>query len=142
MLVDAPDGPTLVVCSTCRFSAEDREDPAGVRGGSLLLAAVQKLAQDDPRLGDVAITSMPCFFNCDQFCTVHLRAPGKMGYVLGKFEPTAEAAQAILDYAVLYAASAEGIVPYRQWPAGVKGHFIVRTPPPGRLFAENPPISG
>jgi predicted metal-binding protein len=64
-----------------------------------------------------------------------------MGYVLGKFEPTDEAAQAILDYAVLYAGSAEGIVPYRQWPHGVKGHFIVRTPPPGMLFVENPPIS-
>ncbi len=141
MLVDAPDGPTLVVCSTCRFSAEEREDAEGVRGGSLLLAAVQRLAQGDDRLANIAITSMPCFFNCDQFCTVHLRGPGKMGYVLGKFEPTDEAAQAIIDYAVLYAASAEGIVPYRQWPQGVKGHFIVRTPPPGMLFVENPPIS-
>jgi predicted metal-binding protein len=141
MLVEAPEGVTLVVCSTCRFSVEEKADETGVRGGALLLAAVQKLAQDDPRLAPVTVTSMPCFFNCDQHCTVHLRAPGKMSYVLGKFEPTDEAAQAILDYAVLYAASAQGIVPFRQWPQGVKGHFIVRTPPPNLLFVENPPAT-
>ncbi|MGH1559316.1 DUF1636 family protein [Caulobacter segnis] len=59
-----------------------------------------------------------------------------MGYVLGRFEPTIEAARAILDYAVAYAASAEGVVPYRQWPEGVKGHFIVRVPPAGTLVAD------
>jgi predicted metal-binding protein len=139
MLVEAPDGVTLIVCSTCRFSVEEKEDADGVRGGARLLAAVERLAEGEPRLAQVSVRSMPCFFNCDQHCTVHLRAPGKMGYVLGKFEPTEDAAQTILDYAALYAASAEGIVPYRQWPQGVKGHFIVRTPPPAMLFVENPP---
>jgi hypothetical protein len=27
-------------------------------------------------------------------------------------------------------------VPYRQWPEGVKGHFIVRVPPAGKLVAD------
>ena len=141
MLVEAPEGVTLVVCSTCRFSVEEKEDAVGVRGGARLLAAVRRLAEGDPCLADVAIASMPCFFNCDQHCTVHLRGPGKIGYVLGKFEPTDDAAQAIIDYAALYATSAEGVVPYRQWPQGVKGHFIVRTPPPNLLFVENPPAT-
>lgn len=139
MLVDAPDGVTLVVCSTCRFSFDDREDGKGLRGGQHLLAHVERLAAGDQRLAAVSIRAMPCFFNCDQHCTVHLRGPGRMGYVLGRFEPTAQAAQAILDYAALYAASAEGIVPYRQWPQGVKGHFIVRVPPAGMLFEETLP---
>ena len=79
---------------------------------------------------------MPCLFNCAQHCSVHLRAPGKIGYVLGRFEPTAEAARAILDYALAYAASEEGMAPYRSWPEGVKGHFIVRVPPPGKVISE------
>ena len=78
-----------------------------------------------------SMQEMPCLFACQDFCTVHLRAPGKVGYVLGRFEPSAEAARAILDYALLYAESDAGQVPYRSWPAGVTGHFITRTPPAG-----------
>ena len=74
---------------------------------------------------------MPCLFACSRHCTVHIRAPGKIGYVLGDFTPDAPAAQAILAYAAHHAASAEGQVRYADWPEGVKGHFITRTPPEG-----------
>ena len=43
----------------------------------------------------------------------------------------AEAARALLDYAVAYGESEHGRVPFKQWPQGVKGHFITRTPPEG-----------
>jgi predicted metal-binding protein len=132
LLREADDGPAVVVCNTCRVSADEREDADGVRGGALLAAALREIAEGS----GVAIQEMPCLFNCAQHCSIHLRAPGKIGYVLGRFEPTAEAARAILDYAVAYAASDEGVVPYRQWPEGVKGHFIVRAPPAGRLVGE------
>jgi predicted metal-binding protein len=132
LLREADDGPAVVVCNTCRVSADERETPEGVRGGALLAAALREAAAG----GDVAVQEMSCLFNCSQHCSIHLRAPGKIGYVLGRFEPTAEAAQAIIDYAVAYAASDEGVVPYRQWPEGVKGHFIVRVPPAGKLVAD------
>ena len=132
VLREVDDGPAVVVCNTCRVSAEDREDADGARGGALLAAALREIAEGS----GVAIQEMPCLFNCAQHCSIHLRAPGKIGYVLGRFEPTAEAARAILDYAVAYAASDEGVVPYRQWPEGVKGHFIVRVPPAGRLVGD------
>jgi predicted metal-binding protein len=132
LLVEADDGPAVVVCNTCRVSPEERETPDGVRGGALLAAELRAAAAGT----GVAIQEMPCLFNCAQHCSIHLRAPGKIGYVLGRFEPTAEAARAIVEYAEAYAASAEGAVPYRQWPEGVKGHFIVRVPPAGRLMGE------
>lgn len=133
LLQPAAEGPSLIVCNTCRFSTEAREDADGVSGGARLLAALRKAKAGDDRVAALAVEEMPCLFNCTQHCSVHLRAPGKMGYVLGRFEPTAESAKALLDYAAAYLASAEGVVPYRQWPEGVKGHFIVRTPPPGRV---------
>lgn len=102
-----------------------------MRGGARLAAALRDLRESEPRYGAIAVQDMPCFFACSEHCTVHLRAPGKIGYVLGRFSPDAEAARAILDYAVLYAASEHGRVPYADWPDGVKGHFIVRVPPPG-----------
>ena len=132
VLREAEDGPSVVVCNTCRVSAEERETPDGMRGGALLAAALREAAAGT----GVAVQEMPCLFNCGQHCSIHLRAPGKIGSVLGRFEPTAEAARAIIDYAVAYAASDEGVVPYRQWPDGVKGHFIVRVPPAGKLVAD------
>ncbi|WP_066717875.1 DUF1636 domain-containing protein [Sphingomonas pituitosa] len=133
MLTSVEDGPAIVVCNTCRFSTETREDAQGRRGGALLADALTTARDADPRYAGIAIQQMPCLFACNDHCTVHLRAPDKVGYVLGRFTPDAEAAGAILDYAAHYAASEHGRVPFAQWPKGVKGHFIVRVPPAGQV---------
>lgn len=135
MLKPAGQGAAVVVCTTCRHSADAREDEAGRRGGARLAAALHAVKAADPRYDGVAVQEMPCLFACADFCTVHLRAPDKVSYVLGRFTPDTDAARAILDYAAAYAASDGGQVPFRDWPAGVKGHFIARTPPPGFLVA-------
>lgn len=131
MLTPVDDGPAVVACNTCRHSTEARDDDSGVRGGARLVAALEAEQTGDERYAGIAIQQMPCLFACTDFCTVHLRAPGKVGYVMGRFAPDAEAARAILEYAVEYAASEHGRVPFKQWPQGVKGHFITRTPPAG-----------
>ena len=130
-LAPASSGASVVVCSTCRLSADRREDDGGQRGGARLAQALREAQGASERYADIAIEEMPCLFACTDFCTIHLRAPGKVGYVLGRFTPDEDAATAILDYAVHYAASEHGRVPFKQWPQGVKGHFITRTPPPG-----------
>lgn len=131
LLTPVAPGPSVVVCNTCRLSAEAREDDQGRRGGALLEQALRAVQAADPELQGVAIQAMPCLFACTRSCTVHIRAPGKVGYVLGDFSADAEAARAILEYAAAHAASDKGRVPFRQWPQGVKGHFITRTPPEG-----------
>ena len=131
MLKPVDDGPAVVACSTCRLSPDAREDTDGRRGGALLVSALRTVKASYPRYDGIAVQEMPCLFACTDFCTVHLRAPDKVGYVMGRFTPDEDAARAILDYAVHYAASEHGRVPFAQWPQGVKGHFIARTPPPG-----------
>lgn len=131
MLTPAAPGPAIVACNTCRLSAEQREDGDGRRGGALLTAALRRIQAEDPRYAGIAVQEMPCLFACSESCTIHLRAPGKVSYVLGRFTPDEDAARAILDYAVHYAASEHGRVPFRDWPQGVKGHFITRAPPEG-----------
>ena len=131
MLTPVNPGPAVVACNTCRHSAGARSDSEGVPGGARLVTALRAVKASDARYDGVAIQEMPCLFACSEFCTVHLRAPGKVSYVLGRFAPDEEAARAILDYAVHYSASEHGRVPYRDWPEGVKGHFITRSPPEG-----------
>ena len=131
MLRAVERGPAVVVCSTCRFSADQRENERGQRGGALLAQAMRDVQAAEAALAGVAVQEMPCLFACKRHCAVHVRAPGRIGYVLGDFTPDPPSARAILEYAARHAASAEGQVPYAEWPQGVKGHFITRTPPEG-----------
>lgn len=131
MLSKVEPGAAVVVCSTCRMSEAAREDDRGRRGGALLAEELRAVRAEEPELAGVAVQEMPCLFSCKRHCSVHIRAPGKVGYVLGDFTPDREAARAILLYAARHAASEEGVVRYAEWPEGVKGHFIVRTPPEG-----------
>jgi predicted metal-binding protein len=132
MLVPADAGVAVVACSTCR---DGRDDAEGRRGGARLVEALRRAREADATLHGVAVQEMPCLFACGDGCTVHLRGPGRIGYVMGRFAADDEAARAILEYARAYADSAEGQVPFRDWPEGVKGHFIVRVPPPGHVVA-------
>ena len=132
MFKSADQSASIVVCSTCRLNADARENADGVRGGALLSSALKAAASE--RSSNITIEDMPCLFACSNYCTVHLRAEGKISYVLGGFEPTEDAANAILDYFEHYRASEAGVVPYKLWPQGVKGHFITRSPPAGKLI--------
>ncbi|UWQ22551.1 DUF1636 domain-containing protein [Jannaschia sp. W003] len=114
---------TITVCETCK-----REDwAAGTprTHGEELAALVERAAEGT----GVAVRRHACLMGCDRACNVSLQAPGKMCYTLGRFEPSAEAAEGIVAYAALHAAAPGGVVPYRTWPAAIKGHFVTRHPP-------------
>ena len=66
---------------------------------------------------------------CDRACNITVQAKGKINYSLGTFVATTEDAEAIVEYAAKHAASETGQVPYREWPQGVKGHFVSRHQP-------------
>jgi len=115
----------LTVCDTCAFDRKNRTFE-GRTGGELLAERVEALAAG---LAQLEVRRHSCLMGCEHSCNIALQAHGKISYVLGNFRPTAEAAAGIVDYALLYAASEAGLVPFRQWPKAVKGHFIARLPP-------------
>lgn len=117
---------TLYVCETCRFAPDEREH-AGRTGGEIFFAALNEQLNAAP-LADLRIKSTRCLMACNRHCTVHLRAPGKINYVIGDFAPDREAAATLIDYIGKYQQSATGQVPYNTWPQGIKGHFVARTP--------------
>ena len=91
-----------------------------------MLALVARAARGVP---GVDVRGTACLMGCEHGCNVAISAEGKMTYVLGRFAPGPEAAEALVGYAALHAGSPTGAVPYRQWPQGVKGHFTARVPP-------------
>lgn len=114
----------ITICDTCKREGWDPET-ADRTDGERLAEAVEAL----PCPKGVALRRVSCLMGCSHACNVAVQAEGKLCYTLGRFTPDAEAAQAILDYAGLHAASETGQVPYRTWPQGVKGHFVTRHPP-------------
>ena len=104
--------------------------------GETLLAALRAAlaaAGDVP----VDVASVRCLWACKRSCAVALRSVGRVGYLLADLEPTETSARALIDYATLYAGSDDGAVPYRTWPAAIKGHFLCRFPKPADPALEN-----
>ena len=119
----------LIVCETCRHPDDPLEDHSGTplpRSGETLLALVQQRLADDP---DVSVEGMRCLMACRRPCAVHLRAADRIAYVLGDFPPDDSSVETLAEYIRHYHASPDGVVPFKDWPQGVKGRFIARIPP-------------
>jgi predicted metal-binding protein len=134
MLRSAAATASLVVCSTCRLSKDVRVDDQGRSGGELFAAALRAALVDHVCRDRIDLQTMPCLFACSSHCTVFMRSPRRLGYILGRFTSSRDDAVALLDYAAGYLASEDGVVPYKHWPEGVKGHFLVRVPPDGFVW--------
>lgn len=114
----------ITICDTCKRDDWD-ETKDNETHGETLAALVEASAQDR----SVKTRRVSCLMGCTHGCNISIQARGKLAYTLGRFEPSREAADAIVDYAELHAQSQTGQVPYKQWPQGVKGHFVTRMPP-------------
>ncbi len=116
---------TITVCTTCRQPTL-RDDKERVPCGEAMLAVVEAAASGN---SDVTVRPVACLMGCEHGCNIAISADRKLSYVLGGFGPEAQDADAIVEYAAKHAQSPSGVVPFREWPQGVKGHFIARIPP-------------
>jgi predicted metal-binding protein len=116
---------TITICTTCRQPAL-RDDKERTPCGEAMLQAVTEAAAD---VAAVRVRPVACLMGCEHGYNIAISDDAKLTYVLGRFVPGAEAAQAIVDYAAKHAESPTGVVPFREWPQGVKGHFVARVPP-------------
>ena len=124
----------LLVCQTC--ASRDRETH-GHSGGERLQAHLERLLREASHPG-IVVRGLRCLWACQRSCNVQVRSADAPGYVLTELEPSEASARALLDWALLYSRSAEGAVPFREWPQGVRGHFLCRVPPPSPALEETP----
>jgi len=115
---------TITVCTTCRTPA-NRAAKAETFDGEGFLPLMEAAAAGTC----VTVRGTACLMGCEHGCNVAVQGKDKLAYVLGRFDGTAEDAEAVVAFAQGHAASASGQVPFRQWPQGVKGHFVSRVPP-------------
>lgn len=112
----------LLVCVKCRAGQEIPE--SGVRPGQALYDAL--LMHESP--DSVQILPTECVQNCERGCSAVLRAgPEQWTYVYGNL--SAVQAEILLEGAVQYAQTADGVIPWRERPEHFKRNCIARIPP-------------
>ena len=115
---------TITICDTCKREGWDPESQSETDGAAL--AALIEAAAAGAK--GVQTRRHSCLMGCNHGCNIALQSEGKLTYVMGRFEPSEEAAAGIVEYASKHAASDTGQVPFREWPQAVKGHFVSRIP--------------
>ncbi|RLJ41126.1 putative metal-binding protein [Litoreibacter meonggei] len=115
----------ITICDTCKRDDWEARAP-GVTDGETFADLIEAAAT---RTAGVRTRRHSCLMGCTRGCNVAIQGSGKLNYTVGEFEPSQEAAEAVVGYAALHAISESGQVPYKQWPQAIKGHFVTRHPP-------------
>jgi predicted metal-binding protein len=108
---------TLFVCVTCK-SGDDRP-------GQVLFDALSERLRDEAR---VTLRAVECLSVCKRPCTVALAARGKWTYVVGDLALDSHLDD-IVTAARRFAATSDGLVPWRERPLPFRKGVISRTPP-------------
>jgi predicted metal-binding protein len=114
----APPGAVLHVCLTCKGAEPVPEGQP--RPGARLMQALAS----EPGL---TVVGVECLSNCRRSCTIALSGPGRWSYVVGDIAP--EMAAQVAEGARRYAATEDGLVPWRERPEIFRKGVIARVPP-------------
>jgi predicted metal-binding protein len=115
---------TLYVCVTC-LAGEDRDiEP---RAGRRLHDALAEAQRGRDNLQRVRIVEAECLSNCNRGCSVALTGPGRWSYIYGDLDQAC--VDDLLAGASRYAATDDGLVPWRERPTIFRKGVIARIPP-------------
>ena len=117
---------TIFVCVSCRRSLGDAEESFDQPGRGLAEALQARLR--DGGQTSVTVTPVDCLAVCKRPCTVAWAGAGKWTYLIGDLDPDSHAEE-IVSAALSFAASENGIVPWRERPASFRKGVIARVPP-------------
>lgn len=112
---------TLFICVACKAPEADATRP----GHGLLDAVRMRLAGHE--MLKIVIEPVDCLAVCKRPCTVALAGKGKWTYVVGDL--TENAAGDVAAATLAYAATHNGMIPWRQRPQSFRKGVISRVPP-------------
>jgi predicted metal-binding protein len=116
---------TIHVCTACRRIREDLPEGYDQPGGALATALTQRLAEQD---NGITVETAECLAVCKRPCTIALAADGKWTYLIGDLDTDIHLDD-IVGAARAYAASANGIVPWKERPLCFRKGVVARVPP-------------
>ena len=116
---------TIHVCTACRRARADL--PEGYDQPGLALA--ERLAEQLKARGStIPVLPVECLCVCKRPCTIALSADGKWTYLIGDIDTDTHLDE-IVGAAEAYAASDNGIVPWKERPQSFRKGVVARVPP-------------
>ena len=115
---------TLHVCVTCR-AGEQGDDI--VRAGRRLHDALVDAQRHQDNPPGFRIVEVECLSNCNRGCSAALTGPGRWSYIYGDLNEAS--VDDLLTGAARYAATTDGLVPWRERPTIFRKGVIARIPP-------------
>ena len=115
---------TLHVCVTCRAG---EQDDTAVRHGRLLHDALTEAQRRQDGRASFRIVEVECLSNCSRGCSAALTGPGRWSYIYGDLSEAS--VDDLLTGAARYAATLDGLVPWRERPVIFRKGVIARIPP-------------
>jgi len=116
---------TLTVCTTCRKTVEGERVPEEPRPGARMFEALSRAELPD----GVRVIGNECLSACSNGCSMVLSGgPERWTYVYGRLDPD-DHVDDILQGAAAYAATPDGIVPWRDRPEIFRKQSLARIPP-------------
>jgi predicted metal-binding protein len=117
---------TIFVCVSCRRPLGDAGQSFDMPGHDLVEALRIRLPADGGQ--SLVVIPVDCLAVCKRPCTVALSGANKWTYLIGDLEPHSHADE-VVAAARSFAASENGIVPWRERPASFRKGVIARVPP-------------
>ncbi len=118
----ASDASVIIsVCTTCKT-----QDAAAELVGPSLLAAVRDIVSSADR--GIAVRAVQCLGVCKRPTTAAVSGPDRYTFVFADLKPS-DGAIALRDFAVSYARSDYGLVPWRERAQVLRRGMIARIPP-------------
>ncbi len=124
-MTSSPEEICLHVCVTCR-QAGGPDDKALRPGAVLHQALIEALAQPDAPM--VRVEAVECLSVCKRPCTIAVSGPGRWTYIYGDLSADTSV-ETILDGVRRYAATTDGLVPWRERPEAFRKGVVARIPP-------------
>jgi predicted metal-binding protein len=115
---------TIFICVSCTVEGARSDRP-----GRALFDAVSGAIDAKPDCGAV-VKPIDCLAVCKRPCTVALAGEGKWTYVVGDLSVDTHADD-VVNAALSYGASVNGIIPWRERPQSFRKGVISRVPPLG-----------
>jgi predicted metal-binding protein len=120
----ADDSVTLHVCVSCSAGEDSDATPrAGLRLHDALVDALRR--QERPPAFRIAAAE--CLSNCNRGCSAALTGRARWSYVYGDLNEAL--ADDLIAGATQYAATTDGLVPWRERPTIFRKSVIARIPP-------------
>jgi predicted metal-binding protein len=116
------DQTTVLVCVTCRASTDPDNAP---RKGLALARATTLALGDEDR---IQVQAVRCLGNCNRGLSAAIRREKAWTYVFGHLDAERDGPTLIAG-ARLFAASTDGLMPWRGRPEPLKRGLIARVPP-------------